>query len=468
MNFNVYIYNESYNTTETFWNETNQSYYNVSRTDIYSTVELELLLEKVNKGEYISTNLQWDDPTKSNNNTIEHNMIQYNADDGIYSDGNYNIIRNNSILTSANLINGIEIVSGNYSTIESNNITTTGSSANGIYLSRSSNSTLQNNTITTSGSSGYGIFILTSSSSNTIQSNNVITRGNGGYGVVVTSNSNLNNLSNNNITTNGGCVIGIDCSYGIYLSSVSNSTIQNNSITTSITDSYGIYAGASNLNIFTGNTINTNSTGIFISSLSNNNTIIGGIIKNGFVGINASQSIGINVINATILNSALWDFYITNNSWVTSLNNSFNKSKVNITYEIGDYSNFTVMWFVNVSINPQNSTFNFTNINLSITTANQPSDVLIIATEYIQNATSFYTYEYNFSAFADGYDTNQVDRKYINSTQVISITLTSQVISAVKGGILKILIGFNNLIDLNNIQNLTVVRGYENKANIRK
>ncbi|MBI2130120.1 right-handed parallel beta-helix repeat-containing protein, partial [Candidatus Woesearchaeota archaeon] len=312
----------------------------------------------------------------SSSNNITGNTITTNGDWGygiyISSSSNSSTLQSNAITTNGNTAYGILLLSSSNNNATGNTITTNGSSGFGIGLTSSSNSTLQSNAITTSGSSGYGISLASSSSSNSLQSNNITTNGSTSYGIWLSSSSN-NNATGNIITANS---TGSD---SIYIFSNSDNNIFNfNNISKSGRDGIRIGGSATNLperNNITNNIIlNSTGSGIFINntltasqfiynnniSYSSNNsiqlnnasniTIISGSLEYSRTGINASQSTNVTIANATFVLNTLWDFYITNNSWLISLNNSFNSTAVNITGSAGDFSNFTVMWYARANV----------------------------------------------------------------------------------------------------------------------
>ena len=248
---------------------------------------------------------------------------------GIYLNRTSNsVIFNNTISTNGTANNyGIYIsINSVGNNITQNIIFSKGSTTNniGVYLSKgATNTTVSFNNISSNGTiTNYGIYTIGNAtfynSNNLFSYNNITTWGIGAsnYGVYITSNSSLNTVTKNNITTNGTAT-----NYGVYILGTAalatdNNNISNNFIQTfgATTDNYGIYitTNSSNNNII-GNDILTNGTtrnyGIWITTNSNNNNVLGNdIIANGTTtsyGIYLSGAAGNIVNNNTLDNNTI-------------------------------------------------------------------------------------------------------------------------------------------------------------------
>ncbi|MBI2129691.1 right-handed parallel beta-helix repeat-containing protein, partial [Candidatus Woesearchaeota archaeon] len=443
---------------------------------LYNVSNVKVIGNNISDGAYYGLYLQY-----STNNNISNNIINTTANNGygIYlSSSSNSTIQSNTITTNGSWSYGILIdASSNSNTLQSNTITTSNTNGYGIYLFSNSNSnTIQSNTITTNGSFGYGIYLLSSSNSNTLQSNTITTNGSSSYGIFLSTT--LNNISSNAIITNNAT--------SIYLSGSSNNNLTSNRINATGTIADGIYVFASsdnniiNLNNITKagrdgirfensgtalpernnitNNIILNATGsgIFLNntltasqliynnniSYSSNNsillnnasniTIISGSLEYSRTGINATSSRNVTIANATFVLNTLWDFYVTTNSWITSLNNTFNKSAVNITGAAGDFSNFTVMWYARANVtNSSGSAMNaasvtstdvYSGTEWTDTTTNGLTGWFAVI-DYVQTATSTNSFNMHTGAASlTGYlpnsTTYNVSIKNITGTQV--------------------------------------------------
>ncbi|MBI2129961.1 right-handed parallel beta-helix repeat-containing protein [Candidatus Woesearchaeota archaeon] len=450
---------------------------------LYNVSNVVISGNNVSSGAYYSLYLRY-----STNNNITNNTVTTSGGTGIgiylLSSSNSNTLQSNTITTNGSSGYGIFLSSSsNSNTLQGNTITTAGSDGYGIYLDISSNSNITNNTITTNGGSSYGIWLDIISNSNKLQSNTITTNGGSSWGIYFSSSSSSNTLQSNTITTNG------TNSHGIYLLTSSNNNATSNIINATGTNADGVYVFSnSDNNIFNLNNIsksgrdgiriegstnernnitnniilNSTGSGIFLNNtktafqfIYNNNisyssnssiqlnnasniTIISGSLEYSRTGINASQSVNVTIANATFVLSALWDFYITNNSWITSLNNTFNKSAVNITNAAGDYSNFTNQYYVDVNVtgsdsNAVSGATVFAYENSSGSWSQRWADVTAdsgftgkwAVTEYFQNATNIINYTSNFTA---NYTTRENSTiKYIASSQQADVRIPVQI-----------------------------------------
>ncbi|MDO8740029.1 MAG: right-handed parallel beta-helix repeat-containing protein [Candidatus Woesearchaeota archaeon] len=371
----------------------------------------------------------------SNSSTILNNTISTlgNESHGIFiTQGSVsNNISGNTITTYGNYSYGVFMgTASNSNIVERNSITTGGYQGDGIRISNSANTTSQYNTITTNNSNGFGVHLL-GAGDNFILNNTIKTSGSDGMGMRLSSEAKSNRIENNTITTNGSA------GFGIFSSNHYNLTIKGNKITTGYTNASGIWLQSSSNDSLINNSIttNNNSTGIFLENVFNI-SIIGGVFENNSVGINSSDGANVTVSNATFIRSSLWDFYITNNSWVTSLNNSFNKSKVNVTGSASDFSNFTVQWYVDVNVTWSNDSvvsgatvFAYENSTGSWirqwndTTAATGFTGKWATIEYVQNATVIVNYTSNFTANYSDQANSTI--KYITSSQQADVRLNS-------------------------------------------
>ncbi len=332
--------------------------------------------------------------SSSTSNTLQNNTITTSGTNsyGIsLSSSSNSTLQSNNITTSGSTGHGIYLLTSSNSTLQSNNITTSGSSGNGIYLLTSSNSNITSNTITTNGGTGYGIYLDTSSNSNTLTSNTITTNGSSGYGIYLLTNSN-SNITSNIITTND------TLSYGIYLLASDLNNLSSNTINSSNSDSIFINSNSSN-NTISSNTLKfskysgiriqnsttgimpqnntiqnnnitnaTNGISIFMNTtrpfavnhtIENNNitfttnaiyiqnssniNISLGIIRNSTNGVVLFNSKQVNATNITFTSNT-YDFNITNSSALTSINNSFSKSKVAIGSQSVTQYSATQLW----------------------------------------------------------------------------------------------------------------------------
>jgi parallel beta-helix repeat protein len=216
----------------------------------------------------------------------------------------------------------------------------------GIYLAYSNNNIVINNTFSYLNN---GIAI-DHSPDNTIIKNN-LSYNRAGIMIVFSSNNTIvnNTLIDNYASPEGGSIFISFCSYGyntiigntiIYKTISSNSfgiwvqyssdgynTFVGNNISS---NHYGIYITKSSYNTFIGNTIFSNRYGIDISESSYNTFIDNSIFNNNCSVYVERQSSGSNFINCSLTNPTYYDFNLTENSHATTLNTTFDDTKIMI------------------------------------------------------------------------------------------------------------------------------------------
>ncbi|MFA5772779.1 MAG: right-handed parallel beta-helix repeat-containing protein [Thermoplasmata archaeon] len=364
--FCIYVYDSSNNntiTSNTITNSSNDGIYLRYSSD--NTITSNTITNSSNYGIYLRY---------SSDNTISSNTITDSYNKGIYLyHSSNNIVSSNTITNIGE--NGIVLSHSSNNTITLNTITNSVYTYEsvGIYLTDSSNNNVTANTIT---NSGYIGIYLGSSSNNNVTGNTIT---NICFGIVIVSDSDNNNVTANTITNSGYI--------GIYLGSSSNSNVTDNELwrggffTDSISaetatmqdnnvdgkpvyfvknidsrtdptfiedNSYGqvilyncsgfvirnnyfnatILLLACGYNNVASNTVTNSSFGIFFDASSNNNITSNTITNSSEYGIYLSLSSNNNISFNTVTNSGSYDFYLEGSSTATSINTTFDASKV--------------------------------------------------------------------------------------------------------------------------------------------
>jgi parallel beta-helix repeat protein len=413
----------------------------------------------------------------SDNNTIESNEIFSNNNNGIYiSNSNSNQINNNNISYQDEM--GIELHNSQNNTISNTMMIENNIFIRGTFIEHwNSHDISTTNTVNSkpiyywknqvSGiiPSGVGEIILANCSNITILDQEL---SNGSVGIELGFSTN-NLLSNNSFISNN--------MYGAYLFNSSNNTILNNNLSNNL---YGLSFHSSNDNVLNNINISSNAySGVYIYE-SYNNRIINSNISSNFYGVyfhtsnlnfvrnnnifsNSNSGIRFylsennTVINCSLSNELGYDLYFGDLSHATTINTTFNKSKV---YFFDVESTLTVKWFLQINVsdyqgNPvpntnlkiednKNGTYNETFITNGNGFVNW-----IPLTEYIQNSSGITLYtSHSIVAWNDtlmGYA-----HPIIDESKTITIILGNGTLVDLKSGW--------NLISLPRIQSDTILQ----------
>ena len=201
-------------------------------------------------------------------------------------------------------------------------------------------------------------------------------------------------------------------------------TVHNNS-------QYGILLAFSSNNTITDcNNISSNGHGISLEN-SDNNMMIGNTINLvDMYGIYLNSSINNHIINSTITNSSNYDFYLTQSSQLTSLNTSFNKTKVYFednasTLNVSWYLNMNVKWKNNISAEYANIII-FDNLTNEVFNGSTDKNGLIndiIIQEYTQNQTNTTSFTPHNVTASQGYISIWDDNVTVNETKTVELVL---------------------------------------------
>lgn len=352
---------------------------------------------------------------------IINNTINSNNWDGIYCEGGENVT-----ISKGQMANN---------------------SRHSIYLLTSNNNTLTENEIHNSFDNVFSIIECRYANSTSIEDKNILSGG--GCGVLIYDCQDVTikesdfsdfvsgisiRLSSDNIIADGNNLT--DCNmHGIYLcnsnATVSNNWIHNNSCS-------GIcYGHNSKINI-TGNMIvgNGNNTspwfayggGIVDYGNAYVPIIEDNIVSYNYKGIHVKSDCGTTITNSTITGSVLYDILICPESYLTTLNTTFNKSSVYI-YNQG---NLIVQWYLDVHVIDTVKT-SLGGVKVSVKdineayVSNKTTDCFgytydQIITERIQNSTDNTTYNnHNVSVSYEGMQAN-VSANVIGS-MLVNVTM---------------------------------------------
>ncbi|MFA5772808.1 MAG: right-handed parallel beta-helix repeat-containing protein, partial [Thermoplasmata archaeon] len=255
----------------------------------------------------------------SGNTTTIKNLKIDNWQYNILVSSNSNTITNNIISNSVGGGAGIMVYGGTGNTITSNAFSNIAIANLGIYILTGTH-TIQSNSFTNV--ANYSIAIVTSSN-NDISLN---TFTDVKYGISLSVGANSNTVVSNTFTstkTNGVCISVMLCS---------GNTVSSNTINGGAGDNTGIYViGNSTIpasSTITSNTINNINCGIFLYNTSSN-SITGNTVTSCNYGVYLNGSTSNTITNTTISNSVYDDINITYSSTLTTINTTFNASKVN-------------------------------------------------------------------------------------------------------------------------------------------
>ncbi len=387
-------------------------------TSINNTVSSNIINMGDDSGIYLLNNADYNNIT-SNNVTGGSNLVYLfnshnnNIDlNNITSSGSYSV--RFLISSENNILSSNEIIGSNYvvtidnnarnNTVRMNNITSTND--NGIYISGTNNNTIISNNITVADDTG--IYISGGASNNLINLNRITQLGASSVrGIYLYTGAAFNNITHNNITIT---------SQGIYLHTwPANNTISYNTITAGNT---GIYVGhnATNNALISNNISITGNTGLsFVYDAHNNTAISNNITVGGNNAVYSHRAQNNVVINSTLTSGAgQSDFELSTYGSLTSINNSFNKSKV--AFQWPSTATLFVKWYYNTYVH--NSTGDLDNANVSLynTSGILEDSQLTSATgytltriiqEYMQNITAYYNdTPHNITGTKAGYCTN--------------------------------------------------------------
>jgi parallel beta-helix repeat protein len=220
--------------------------------------------------------------------------------------------------------------------------------------------------------------------------------------------------------------------HGIYLSNnnydnkLKNSLFDNNSVN-------GIYIETQifNTNISNCTISNSSYAGIFCKDNVTNTTIINCTFNdNGFSLRFENESKDSTIINSTVKYSKNLDFYLANNSKLSTLNTTFTPNKVQVVTG----SNLTVDWFLHIIV--YNSTFvALPEVNITITDNDNGSFELntttddhgwvrwVVCTEFYETEVNrTYLTPHTIQGHKYGYDKN-ITQLIMNSSKILNITL---------------------------------------------
>ena len=224
------------------------------------------------------------------------------------------------------------VSSSNYNTFTNCNVSNT--DANGIYIESSSNYNIITN-CNVSGNDNTGIRI-NGGKNITIASCNVLS--NGEHGIRLSTAPNCN-IFNTNVSSNNYHGIFIDTNSNRNL--ISNCKVLNNS-------KAGIVFWGTDFNQIEHCNISSNTlSGIEAFSSAVSNIIINSNILSNKDGVRSIAFCDVIFTNSTIMYSSSYDIYLDEGSQVTTLNTTFNKTKV---FYNDQSSSLTVKWFLHAKV----------------------------------------------------------------------------------------------------------------------
>jgi len=346
------------------------------------------------------------------NGYIGHNNV-FNNSLGIFLDSSSENIISSNTLT----INEVAIwLYSSYENIISRN-NASSNNLHGIFISGSGSNNISSNTVF---NNDFGISILVSSKGSNIISNNVT---HNGYGIYLTY-SHENNIICNNVINN---------SEGIFCGSSSRNNILGNIASANL---QGICLQSSSKNNILGNNASDNIYGICLESSSEDNITDNTVLNNRYGIYLMDSSVNNLIINCSLL-STNYDFIFEQDSHMTAINTTFDKSKV---YFDDLNSKFTVRWYMHVYVKStgevpiSDAKVNITNVTCNpiegspFTTGNDGFIKWIVVTEYFEQdidgdtiGEKIYHNPYKITAWNDtlvGYA-----KTFINESKTITIVL---------------------------------------------
>ncbi len=288
--------------------------------------------------------------SQANSNTVSNNICNNNTE-GIYSSCMFNKFINNSCTMNQNgikinnnnivafknkcidnAINGIYLNSVRYSTISNN--TCNSNNGNGLYAWYSDDNTITDNTCFSNGDSGFN---LSDCDDNTIEQN---TCEDNDYGMKFHNNCVNNEIINNTCNSNkvtglkifdwarSNKVINTSCSNNNGIGILIDYTLSNAILDSNISDNTGggIYVYDSDYTVVESCTISNNTaTGIYFTK----------------------KSANCELINSTIAGTTTPDIKLNDQSYLTTLNTTFDPYDVTIA---DTKSQLTVRWFMHIRV----------------------------------------------------------------------------------------------------------------------
>ncbi len=266
----------------------------------------------------------------SSHNTVNESSFYRNADSLVISGGSQNLIRNNSVLESAN--RGILMFSSTWNNVTGNNVTRSWNI--GIFLVAATNDTVSHNTLYRNFMNGMEIEL---SSHNWISSNTVL-ESQWDHGIYVLR-SQDNRISNNTLRRNNN---------GIHLELSSGNNISGNEISKS-SIYHGISLYSSDSNAMTENHIhNVSSDGIYLESAQGNSMHENNIHDNG-QGIYVYDCFMSEIAENRIVGNA-WTGVVFDASSQISISGNYIATHSDGGIDLVDSSNMTI-WMNNLTGN---------------------------------------------------------------------------------------------------------------------
>ena len=285
------------------------------------------------------------------NGYVNHSNINY-CTNGVLLTGADNIRVTNCSINKAFI--GIKSDSGSHDNqIDFNEIYDCDT---GMGFYNSNFNVIKNNVI--NNTTATGLSIGDRSNNNRIELNQIF---NGtGRGISLSGKANNNTILSNEIHAH--LQDGIRCSDSSY------NVFKFNEIYLNQKDGIIVYFG-SDRNLFQENTINNNDlSGFSVGGVTSGQVIDNEIIGNKY-GFSAESSTGIEFVNNTLVTSTIYDILVSQVSNISSINNTFNSSKVMVY----DFSLFYVYWHMFLETRDENDAFTSALVNIT----NSYSEIII-------------------------------------------------------------------------------------------